>query len=69
MSARFQLARHVDPSGVSGLGVVAHGVQWPDGTVSLRWAGVDAAFANWDSIEAVERIHGHGGLTVVEWID
>ena len=66
---RFQLFRKTDPSGVSGTGIVAMGVQWPDSTVSLRWLGPDAAFANWQSIEAVERIHGHGGQTVVEWYD
>lgn len=65
----FQLVRFKDPSGVSGTGVVAYGVEWPDKTVSLRWQGADPAFANWGSIEAVERVHGHGGLTVVEWID
>lgn len=69
MSRRFVLDRREDPSGVSGTGVVANGVQWPDGAVSLRWLGEDPAFANWDSIEAVERVHGHNGLTVVEWLD
>lgn len=69
MSRRFQLRRKSDPSGVSGVGIVAHGVEWIDGTVSMRWRGADAAFANWNSIEAVERIHGHQGQTVVEWID
>lgn len=68
MPRRFQLVRFSDPSGVSGTGVVAYGVEWPDKAVSMRWLGADAAFANWDSIEAVERVHGHGGLTVVEWI-
>lgn len=68
---RFRLVRHHDVSGVSGIGVVAHGVEWPDGSVSMRWfvPGIPSSFANWDSIEAVEQVHGHHGRTEVEWID
>lgn len=68
---RFRLVRHQDVSGVSGTGVVAHGVEWPDGTVSMRWSvpGLPAAFANWDGIEAIMQVHGHEGATEVEWID
>jgi len=71
VARRFRLIRHEDVSGVSGTGVVAHGVQWPDGAVSMRWGvpGLDPSYANWDSIEAVERVHGHQGKTDVEWID
>lgn len=68
---RFRLFRHEDVSGVSGVGVVAHGVQFPDGTVAMRWAtpGLPPSGAFWDSIEAVEAVHGHSGKTVVEWVD
>lgn len=68
---RFRLVRHEDVSGVSGVGVVAHGAQWPDGTVSMRWMvpGLPSSFATWDDIEAVENVHGHHGKTEVEWID
>jgi hypothetical protein len=68
---RFRLVRHQDVSGVSGTGVVAHGVEWPDGTVSMRWAvpGLPPSFANWESLEAILAVHGHQGKTEVEWID
>jgi len=33
---RFYLDRRTDVSGVSGTGIVAHGVVWPDGTVTIR---------------------------------
>jgi hypothetical protein len=68
---RFRLVRYEDVSGVSGIGVVAHGVQWPDGTCALRWAvpGLDPSTAHWESIEAIGRTHGHHGKTEVEWID
>jgi hypothetical protein len=68
---RFRLVRHEDLSGVSGTGVVLHGVQWPDGTIAGRWAvpGLPASSVNWDRIEDVELLHGHQGKTEVEWID
>lgn len=66
---RFQLVRQVDVSGVSGTGIVAHGVQWPDGTAVVRWRGEHASTVVWASIEDAELVHGHGGATTVEWID
>lgn len=37
-SRRFTLVRHDDVTGVSGTGVVADGVRFPDGVVALRHA-------------------------------
>lgn len=70
-SRRFRLVRHRDPSGVSGVGVVAHGVQWPDGSVGMRWMipGLPSSHATWDDIAHVVAIHGHQGATEVEWVD
>lgn len=70
-SRRFRLVRHEDVSGVSGTGVVAHGVQMPDGFVALRWC-VPGMPATWNLLEAVEHVellNGHRGKTEVEWID
>lgn len=66
---RFILRRHEDVSGVSGTGIVTYGIEWPDGTISLRWRGANPSFANWDSLGAVLATHGHDGKTEVEWID
>lgn len=66
---RFELVRHKDMSGVSGTGTVALGVQWPDGSVSMRWLGKDQAFANWSSLQGVINVHGHNGATEVVWTD
>lgn len=66
---RFRLLRHHDPSGISGTGVVAYGVQFPDGNVVTRWNGQIAQTCVWASIDDVEAIHGHNGATTVEWID
>jgi hypothetical protein len=68
---RFRLIRHEDVSQVSGVGVVAHGVQFPDGPCALRWStpGMPPSTAVWESIEAIEAVHGHQGKTEVDWID
>ena len=66
---RFQLQRDIDASGVSGTGLVAWGVLFPDNKVITRWNGEIAQFSVWESIADVEAIHGHGGLTRIVWLD
>lgn len=66
---RFQLYRREDVSGVSGTGVVADGVMWPDGTASLKWRGPDSSVVFWLSVKSMLTIHGHDGKTVVLWLD
>lgn len=68
---RFRLIRDEDPTGMSGTGFVAEGVEFEDGCVAIRWR------SNWPTsvvfhdrgIESVEELHGHGGLTRIEWVD
>lgn len=66
---RFKLVRAVDATGISGTGRVAEGVQFRDGTCVMRWLTDTRSTAYYDSIEDLVTIHGHGGQTVVEWID
>lgn len=68
-AATFVLHRHEDKSGVSGTGLVAEGVEFSDGSVALRWHGEYPSTAAWEDIRGVEAIHGHGGLTVVEYAE
>ena len=67
---RFVLVRNHDVSGVSGTGVVAEGVVFGDGRVAMRWLtnGVHAIVIH-QNVEHVLKIHGHGGKTVLRWID
>lgn len=69
MARRFELYRYRDPSGVSGTGVVAQGCCWLTGKVSLQWLGATPSISTWDSLREVLAVHGHGGSTVVRWID
>jgi hypothetical protein len=65
----FRLNRTADATGVSGTGIVADGVVFPDGVVVLRWRGQMKSTVVHESIDNVEAIHGHGGFTKVIWED
>jgi hypothetical protein len=66
----FILERTEDVSGVSGTGTVAEGIEFSDGRVALRWiVGEHRSTVTWDSVESVERVHGHGGATTIRWTD
>ena len=65
----FILWREKDISGTSGEGVVAEGVVFSDGRVAMRWRTEEASTCVYDSIEAVQKIHGHEGATQVLMLD
>lgn len=65
----FDLVRFHDVSGVSGEGIVAQGVQFPDGQVALQWPKPGRSVAVWDSVVTLLKVHGHNGLTVVRFHD
>lgn len=66
---RFLLYRREDATGVSGTGSVAEGVEWCDGTVSMRWCveGKPRGTTFYNSAAEVEEIHGHDGRTQIVW--
>src|SRR3954464_5736061 len=70
---RFILYRHEDETGVSGTGVVATGVVWPDGHAALRWKADDPEVASstsvWSCVADLLRAHGHGGLSKIVYVD
>lgn len=67
---RFYLHRTSDPSGVSGPGDVAEGVEFSDGTCAMHWlTSPHRSTGLYGSIAAVKHIHGHDGRTEIIWID
>jgi hypothetical protein len=49
---------------VSGTGVVADGIIWIDGWVSLKWRGSPSSVpATFESVDALLAVHGHGNKT------
>ncbi|MFB7899965.1 hypothetical protein ACFC1B_26980 [Streptomyces xiamenensis] len=65
----FLLRRTTDHTGVSGIGTVATGAQFPDGTVVLRWRGPHASTVIWGSLDDALAVHGHDGATVPVFAD
>ena len=60
----FSLERDEDETGISGTGKVAEGVVFTDGVVVIRWVvGEHRSTVVWESLAAVEAIHGHNGKT------
>lgn len=66
---RFYLNRIKDISGISGTGRVAEGFVFDNGKVAMCWLTATSSIAIYDTIEHVNRIHGHEGATEVEWVD
>lgn len=61
----FIMERFEDVSKISGLGIIAEGIIWSDGTVAYRWLSDIATTVIADSIETVEKLHGHDGKTKI----
>ena len=66
---RFRVVREKDISGVSGTGYVAEGCMFRNGKCTVVWRSSHSSVNNYDSIEDVIFVHGHGGSTHIEWID
>lgn len=66
---RFYLDRKADVTGVSGVGTVAQGCVFTDGAVIVHWLGEHRTTTIHPSIETVEAVHCHGGLTAIRWRD
>lgn len=65
----FRLRRIEDESGVSGTGLIAEGVEFSHGEVVLSWVTMHRSIGVYPNIKELENIHGHGGKTVVEWLE
>ena len=68
-SRRFNLYRKEDVTGMSGCGIIAEGSEYSNGYVSLTWMTPHISLTWFTSIHELRTIHGHGGKTVVQWID
>ncbi len=66
---RFLLQRHQDISGVSGVGLVASGVMWADGSIALHWHTKIRSHVIFPAIEDMLELHGHSGATELIWLD
>ncbi|ATL72550.1 hypothetical protein CRH09_39660 (plasmid) [Nocardia terpenica] len=67
----FVLYRTKDLTGYSGVGIVANGVEWPDGRATIRWCvpGKPSSTTDFDSVPDLIDIHGHDGATHVLYVE
>lgn len=61
----FWLNRLRDVSGTSGVGIVAEGVQFSNGTCAITWKSRIKTVCIFQSLQEVEAIHGHDGATEI----
>jgi hypothetical protein len=67
---RFQLHRDTDVSGIPGVGVVAEGITFSNGTTVVRWVvGEHQSTVVWPDVDSVVASHGHNGATRLVWVD
>lgn len=68
---RFVLERIEDIAGVSGTGIVAEGIEFTDGVVTLHWISQwPSSVVHYDrGMDSVEHVHGHNGSTRIVWLD
>jgi hypothetical protein len=66
---RFVLFRNEDETGVSGTGIVAEGIQFSSGKCVISWLSSTPSIEVYDTVDELERVHGHGGKTRVRWVD
>lgn len=64
----FRLIRDCDVSGFSGTGCVAQGCVFDDGTTVLRWLSDTPSTEIHNTPSFLERVHGHGGATHLEYL-
>lgn len=61
------LLRHEDESGVSGTGLVADLVEYPDGWCVAHWRSNTPSTNIYPNCKAMEAVHSHGGKTEIVW--
>jgi hypothetical protein len=66
---RFYLYRQEDISGISGLGIVADGVLFPNGLCVIAWRGKYHSIEVFPTVQQLEAVHGHGGKTHIVYED
>lgn len=65
----FRVVRSKDVSGISGTGIIAEGVRFHDGQIAISWFGKHQLTEIGPDIDTWLAVHGHGGLTTVEWLN
>lgn len=63
----FKPVRQEDETGISGVGVVAEGIEFSNGMCALCWLTAMHSVAVYPNVRQLEAIHGHNGRTFVKF--
>jgi len=66
---QFYLDRKDDISGVSGTGIIGHGVILPSGRAVMEWTTKYRSIAIYDSIDEIQMLHAHKGKTELIYVE
>jgi len=66
---RFMLRRDEDVNKTSGVGYVAEGLEFWDGTCAMHWRTPINSTTIYRSADDLLAIHSHNGASTIEWID
>lgn len=66
---RFLLHRDEDINETSGVGCVAEGLEFWDGTCAMHWRTPINSTTIYRSSDDLLAIHSHEGKSTIEWID
>ena len=64
----FRIVRTEDVSGISGVGIVAEGVEFHDGQCAISWFGRHQIVEIASNLDTWITVHGHEGRTTIEFI-
>lgn len=62
---QFYIKRDVDPSAVSGVGIIAQGVILPSGKVVMEWLTTHKSIGIYNSITEIQMVHAHPGTQII----
>jgi hypothetical protein len=69
MSNTFVLNRSEDKTGLSGTGIVADGVLFPNGKVVVCWRGDKSSIVIWNNIDEMKKVSCTHSTTSLIWDD
>ena len=62
---KFWLRRLEDETGISGVGIVAEGIEFSNGKCAISWLTEVTSIGIYEIIKEVKKIHGHNGKTEI----
>ena len=66
---RFALIRINDLLGITGVGTIAEGIEFSNGSVIVHWLKEPKSIVVWNNMNDMKTINCHNGTSIVHYID